>query len=288
MMLNHLPAFALASLAALALTACGGGGSASVATASASNVRYGQNMVITFNGQGLDQDTLEARVEGPCSPPTRAAGGTANTLQFTCFVNGVGSIRPYLVDTVGEVVMASVRVEVPLPRLTMTFSDGTRSGVVELELDPVSAPSTASQFLAYANAGFYTATAIHKVRPDTAIFGGAYSTDTEGNLVKKEPNRAAIALERTGLKNLRGTIALNRDAATNSGNAQFFINVVDNPRFDAGSTETPDGYAVFGRVTSGLDVIDTVATVPVRPDLVLGTVDVPTTPVRISAVSQTR
>ncbi len=269
------------------LAACGGGGTTSVANASAGNARYGQNMVITFNGQGLDQN-LEARVDGPCSPPTRLAGGTANVLQFSCFVQGVGEIRPYLVDNDGGVVLGSVRVAIPLPRLSLTVTDGTRTGSIELELDPVAAPNTTSQFLAYANSGFYTSTLFHRVRPDTGILGGSFARDADGNMVAKAPTRAAIALERTGLKNLRGTIALYREEALDSGNAQFFINTVDNPRFDAGSVETPDGYAVFGKVIQGLDVLDTIAAVPVRPDLVLGVTDVPVTMVRISAVTQTR
>lgn len=289
MMTNPYLKISIAGLAAVVLTACGGGGgSASIANISASNARYGQNMVVTVNGQGLDVAGLEARVEGPCSPPTRVAGGTANTLQFTCFVTGIGQVKPYIVDLDGEVVLGSVRVDIPMPRMSLTVTDGARTGVIEVELDPVSAPSTTSQFMAYANAGFYTSTVFHRVRPDTAILGGGYTSNSEGGLVKKEPTRAAVPLEKTGLKNLRGTIALFREAAPNSGNAQFFINVVDNPRFDVGSAETPDGYAVFGKVIAGLDVVDVVANVPVRPDLVLGVVDVPLTNVRITGVSQTR
>jgi cyclophilin family peptidyl-prolyl cis-trans isomerase len=276
------------ALTALTLVACGGGGSTSVANIAASNARFGQNMVVTFNGQGLDREDLEARVDGPCSPPTRVPGGTANTLQFTCFVGALGQIQPYLVDTRDNVVLGSVKVDIPLPRIALTVSDGARSGVIELELDPVSAPHSTSQFLAYANAGFYTATVFHQVSPDSTIGGGAYTVDSAGALVKKEPNRAAVAFERTGLKNLRGTIALYRGAAPNSANAQFFINVVDNPRFDGSGADAADGFAVFGKVISGLDVVDVVAKVPVRPDLVHGFVDVPLTAVRLSAVAQTR
>lgn len=276
-----------AGLIALLLAACGGGSTTSIANINATNARFGQNMVITFNGQGLDQD-LEARVEGPCTAPTRLAGASANALQFSCFVGGVGRIKPYLVDTNGGVVLGSVEVDIPLPRVSLTVTDGTRSGSIELELDPVSAPNSTSQFMAYANAGFYTGTLFHRVQRTVAILGGGFARDADGNMVAKAPNRAAVGLERTGLKNLRGTIALYRDAALNSGNAQFFINTVDNPRFDAGSAETPDGYAVFGKVIQGLDVVDAIAAVPVRPDLALGLADVPVTMVRISAVNQTR
>jgi cyclophilin family peptidyl-prolyl cis-trans isomerase len=281
-----LKSLCAAGLGALVLAACGGGGTTSVANVTATNARYGQNMVITFNGQGLDQDGLDASVEGPCSPPTRVEGSTANTLQFTCFVTGIGQVKPSLVD--GGVVLASVRVDIPLPRMTLVVSDGARSGVIELELDPVSAPNTTSQFMAYANAGFYTTTVFHQVSPDSTIGGGAYTSDSAGGLVEKEPTRAAVALERTGLKNLRGTIALHRDAEPNSANAQFFINVVDNPGFDGSGADAEDGFAVFGKVIRGLDVVDVIASVPVRPDLVLGVADVPLTAVRISAVSQTR
>ncbi len=283
-----LGSICLAGLCAFVIAACGGGGTVSIANISATNARFGQNMLITFNGQGLDQATLEARVEGPCSPPARVQGATANTLQFTCFVNGLGRIKPYLVDTEGEIVLGSVKVDIPLPRMALTVSDGTRAGVIELELDPVSAPHSTSQFMAYANAGFYTATVFHQASPDSTIGGGAYTVDSAGALVKKEPNRAAVEFERTGLKNLRGTIALYRGAAPNSANAQFFINVVDNPRFDGSGADANDGFAVFGKVISGLDVVDVIAKVPVRPDLVHGFVDVPLTAVRLSAVAQTR
>lgn len=284
---KRLPAVVSWSLVAL-LAACGGGGaSSSIANISATNARFGQSMLITFNGQGLDQ-ALDATVEGPCTGLARVPGGTANTLQYSCFVGGLGSIKSYLKDTNGGVVLGSVVVQIPAPRLALTVTDGTRAGVMELELDPTAAPNTTSQFMAYANSGFYTSTIFHRVRPDTAILGGGFGRDNDGNMVAKAPSRPALALEKTGLKNLRGTIALYRGEALNSGNAEFFINTVDNPRFDVGSAETPEGYAVFGKVISGLDVLDVIAAVPVRPDLVLGVVDVPVTMVRISAVVQTR
>jgi len=275
-------------LLTLLLAACGGGGGlTSISNISATNARFGQSMLVTFNGQGLDQE-LDAGVEGPCTGLQRVPGGTANTLQYTCFVGGLGTIKPYLMDRNGGTVLGSVVVQIPAPRLSLTVTDGTKTGVIELELDPVAAPNTASQFMAYANSGFYTSTIFHRVRPDTAILGGAYGRDNDGNMVIKAPSRAAVALEKSGLKNLRGTIALYHGTTPDSGNAEFFINTVDNPRFDAGSTQTPEGYTVFGKVIQGLDVIDTIAAVPVRPDLVLGVVDVPVTMVRISAVVQTR
>lgn len=272
--------------AAMLIAGCGGGGSSSIANVTAANARYAQTMIITFNGQGLDQ-ALEARVDGPCTTPTPLPGGTANTLQYTCVVNGIGEVRPYVVDSSGKV-LGSVRVDVPQPRVSMTVTDGSRSGTIALELDAVAAPRTTAQFLAYVNSGFYANTVFHRVRPGTAILGGGYTSGTEGVISAKAPTRVGIPLERNELKNVRGAIALYREAALDSGNSMFFINTVDNPRFDAGSPQTPDGYAVFGRVVDGLAVVDTIAAVPVRADTNLGVDDVPVTAVRISAISQTR
>lgn len=271
------------------LTACGGGGgSSSLATANAANARYTQTMLITFNGQGLDQN-VEARVEGPCNTLTRLSGATSNTLQYSCIVHGVGEIRPYLVDPRDGVVLGALRVQIPLPRVSVTVTDGSRSGSFVLELDPAAAPASALQFMLYQASGFYTNTLFHRVRPDTAILGGGYAADAAGTIGGvKSPTQAALKLEQTGLKNLRGSIAMARAAGPDSANSMFFINTVDNPRFDAGSAETPEGYAVFGKVVDGLGVVDEIAKVPVRPDLVLGVNDVPVTSVRITAMTQTR
>ena len=278
----------LALAAACALSSCGGeGGDIAMSNASATNVRYAQTLTLTFTGQGFDKG-VEVAVDGPCDNLTRLPGSNANGVQYTCVISGVGRINSVLRATDGGQAFGSLKVDVPLPRVSLTVTDGTRTGTLLLELDPAAAPASVAQFVAYANAGFYTGTLFHRVRPDTAILAGGFTSGTEGVISAKLTTRGDVALERTGLKNLRGSVALYREAALNSANSMFFINTVDNPRFDVGSAETPDGYAVFGKVVEGLDVVDEIAKVPVRPDLSLAVNDVPVTAVRISAAAQTR
>ncbi|MFO1326903.1 MAG: peptidylprolyl isomerase [Rubrivivax sp.] len=283
----HLPAWAGCIAVAALLSACGGGGPKSVSNAAASGARYAGTMTVTFNGLGLNEG-VEVRFSGPCENPQRVAGATTTTLQYTCKANGVGRVTASLTDTGDGVVYGALAIDVPLPRFSMTVTDGTRAANVVLELDPRAAPKTVEQFVEYANAGFYNDTLFHRVNPKIAILGGGFVSDTAGIISAKLPTRAPLALEKTGLRNVRGAIAMYREGGPNSANSMFFINTVDNPRFDAGSTETPDGYAVFGNVVSGLDSVDNIANVPVRPDLSLGVTDVPVTNVRIGALLQTR
>lgn len=284
---NLLRSLALA-MPLLMLSACGGGGgSASVVNAGATNTRFGQAMSITFSGQGLDEG-VEMRIDGPCENPTRQAGSTAFSLQYTCTVNGIGRIAASVVDSSGGVVLGSLVVDIPLPQVTMTVTDGTRSGTVVMELDPRAAPRTVTHFLGYLGSGFYAGTVFHRVDPDRAILGGGYTAGTDGALTLKAPTRNTVALETSSLSNLRGTVALYRDPGASTSGPLFFINTVDNPDLDAGSSTTPEGYAAFGRVVTGLNVVDEIAKVAVRPDLVLGLADVPSTAVRISAMGQSR
>lgn len=272
----------------LMLSACGGGGgSASVTSAGASNTRYGQVMAISFSGQGLDQG-VEMRIDGPCSNSARASASTAFSLQYTCTVTGIGRVTSSVVDSSDGVVLGSLVVDIPLPQVTMTVTDGTRSGAVVLELDPRAAPRTVGHFLAYVGSSFYAGTVFHRVDPARAVLGGGYTAGTDNALAVKPPTRNPLALEVSTLSNQRGTVALYRDPGATTSGPLFFINTVDNLGFDAGSSGTPEGYAVFGRVVTGLNVVDEMAKVPVRPDLVLGLVDVPVTPVRISAMGQSR
>lgn len=273
--------------AAAALVACGGGGTKSVSTATATNVRYAQTMTVSFSGQGLDAG-VQVRFSGPCENPQNLTGATSTAVQFSCKVNGVGRIHAELLDSGDSVVLGSLAVDVPLPRVTMSLTDGTRTGQVVIELDPRAAPKTVEQFIEYTRANFYASTLFHRVNPQLAILGGGFVASGTTDIVAKAPTRPALNLERTGLRNLRGTVAMYREADPNSANSMFFINTVDNPAFDPSGSQSIDGYAVFGQVVSGLDVVDEAAKVPVRPDLELGLGDVPATLIRIASLQQTR
>ncbi len=141
----------------------------------------------------------------------------------------------------------------PVVRLT------TNAGVIDIELDQTRAPRTVENFLAYVRAGFYNGTIFHRVIPGFMIQGGGF---TPG--MQEKPTRAPIANEAgNGLKNIAGTIAMARTPDPHSASAQFFINTVDNPALDHRGKNPRDwGYAVFGRVVRGMDVVKKIEAVP--------------------------
>lgn len=134
----------------------------------------------------------------------------------------------------------------PVVRLTTT------AGVIDIELDSARAPRTVENFLTYVRAGFYDGTIFHRVIPSFMIQGGGF---TPG--MREKPTRAPIRNEAdNGLKNVAGTIAMARTPDPHSASAQFFINTVDNPALDhRGKSPRDWGYAVFGRVVAGMDVV---------------------------------
>jgi len=139
----------------------------------------------------------------------------------------------------------------------------TTQGEIVLELYAASAPATVTNFLAYVNADRYTDTLYHRVVAGFVIQGGGYTAS-----LAAVPSYPTIALEsNNGLSNVRGTIAMARTSVPNSATSQFFINTVDNSAcLDYGTTRAGcdvNGYAVFGRVIAGLDVVDRISAVSV-------------------------
>lgn len=137
----------------------------------------------------------------------------------------------------------------------------TTQGVIEIGLDRTHAPVTVDNFLKYVNDGYYNGTVFHRVINNFVIQGGGVARNGAGVLQEKTPTYAPIALEsRTGLSNLRGTLAMARTSVPDSATSQFFINVVDNNGTGANNlnyqSSANPGYAVFGQVTAGLDVVD--------------------------------
>lgn len=132
----------------------------------------------------------------------------------------------------------------------------TNVGEIVIELDEVSAPESVRNFLAYVNNGYYDGRIFHRVIPGFMIQGGGYDMDFE----EGELGKPIINESRNGLSNSRGTIAMARTASPNSATSQFFINLVDNRRLDA--SEYRWGYAVFGKVVEGMDVVDAIAETP--------------------------
>lgn len=134
----------------------------------------------------------------------------------------------------------------------------TSSGEIVVELYDTYSPQTVANFYKYVAAGFYTKTLIHRVDRDFVVQGGGYTS----GMVAKTPLYAPIKLEsNNGLSNLRGTLAMARRSEADSATSQFFFNVVDNTSLDYQSTSNP-GYAVFGRIISGLNTLDAINVVP--------------------------
>lgn len=134
----------------------------------------------------------------------------------------------------------------------------TNQGEITIELDSEKAPESAKNFLAYVNDGFFNKTVFHRVIPGFMIQGGGFELKEDGTIEQK-PTKAPIQNEaKNGLKNARGTVAMARTGDPHSATAQFFINHADNDNLDYPSFDGW-GYAVFGKVIKGLDVVDKIA-----------------------------
>ena len=157
----------------------------------------------------------------------------------------------------------------------------TNMGDIVIELYPDKAPKTVENFLAYAREGFYNGTIFNRVIDDLLIQGGGYTVD-----LQKKPTHPPIPDEaNNGLSNQRGTISAAHGLVPASATSEFFINLVDNPRFDyiSDADATTAGYAVFGKVVSGMDVVDKIRLLKTQPQGKF-TSDVPVTPVVIDRV----
>jgi peptidyl-prolyl cis-trans isomerase B (cyclophilin B) len=146
------------------------------------------------------------------------------------------------------------------PRVSLATTQGT----IVLELDKGSAPVSVDNFLKYVNAGHYDGTIFHRVIDGFMIQGGGYTPEMVG-----KATRAPIMNEApNGLKNTRGTVAMARTGDPHSATAQFFINVADNAALDhiATTDSRSWGYAVFGKVVEGMDVVDKIKAMPTRKE----------------------
>jgi cyclophilin family peptidyl-prolyl cis-trans isomerase len=161
--------------------------------------------------------------------------------------------------------MADVAFTVPEPQVTVSVSNGAGvSGTFTVSLEARKVPATVYNFLQYVKDGFYTDTVFHRAVPGAFIQGGGYARElVPGStpLPTLKTTRSGITLQdNAGLSNLTWTLAMARTSALNSATSQFFINLADNTYLDR--TATQRGYAVFGSVTAGTDVVTAMATAP--------------------------
>jgi len=159
----------------------------------------------------------------------------------------------------------------------------TSMGDITLELYPDKAPATVDNFLRYVKEGFYNGTVFHRVINNFMVQGGGWTK----NLHRKRTHAPIRNEANNGLSNLRGTVAMARTADPNSAAAEFFINVVDNKRLDYvadANGVVSWGYCVFGKVVSGMDVVDKMKAVETGPQGPFRS-DVPKTPIVIEKAS---
>lgn len=189
---------------------------------------------------------------------------------------------PILKQTFRLMILATVTamsVTAALPAWAQKVRLATSLGDIVVELDADKAPKTVDNFLKYVKAKHYDGLIFHRVISSFMIQGGGYTPE-----LSERPTRAPIALEsRSGLSNVRGAISMARTQVPNSATSQFFINVNDNLRLDQPNAADGEGYAVFGKVIEGMDVVDKIREVPTTPKGMQQ--NLPVTPVVIKKVS---
>jgi cyclophilin family peptidyl-prolyl cis-trans isomerase len=257
------PASWAAALAGLLLAACGGGSgsgsdgsNAAVSASSVTTVRYGETMTVTLVGTGLD-GALALSSPG-CRSFARSTTApfvsSATTAYYTCTVSGATGDQVVTVSA-GGTVLAQVPFNTPVPQVTMLLSNGAAvNGTLVITLNPAAAPVTVDNFLAYVRSGFYNGTVFHRHAPNFVLQGGGFAAPLTagGSIPVPKPTQSPIVLEvGRGLSNTALSVAMARTNEPNSATSQFFINLVNNPALDTAS----GGYAVFGQVTAGAEVI---------------------------------
>lgn len=283
----------LGALASLAfLSGCGGSGSSSGTLATVSSVSitptlntsptvvaYRQNITMVVNGQNLQQGI---NINNPgCTNLTESPGGSNTQRTFSCKIIHVGPFNMNITDSANNQLYYAA-MSVPLaarPQVTLATSMGN----IVVELNPGAAPISVDNFLDYVETGFYSNTIFHRA-DNQVIQAGGYTP----SLTALIPTYSAITLESTlttGLSNTQGTIGMASTSAANSATSQFYFNVVDNSSiFNA--TTTSGGYAVFGTIVSGLNVMQAIDAVPTSAQGGLPTV--PVTPVIITSATRTQ
>ncbi len=170
-----------------------------------------------------------------------------------------------------SILVAALAFAASAPALAQKVRFVTSAGDIVVEVDAAKSPKTVANFLQYVKAGHYDGTIFHRVIANFMIQGGGMTPD-----MKEKETRPPVVLEsKNGLTNQRGTIAMARTSDPNSATAQFFINVKDNDFLNQDKARDGNGYAVFGKVIEGMDVVDKIRVTPTAPG------DVPVQPVII-------
>lgn len=159
----------------------------------------------------------------------------------------------------------------------------TTKGEIAVELDPMRAPVSVANFLGYADRGDYNNTIFYRVIPGFVVQGGGYGID----FVERKGQAPIVNEWTNGLKNTRGTIGMARDSAPDTATREFYFNCADNARLDTAREKTGNaGYAVFGHIVRGMDVLDIIRTAPTSPRPDVDMHDVPVEPVIVISVTR--
>jgi cyclophilin family peptidyl-prolyl cis-trans isomerase len=274
---KFLPLAAIVSTA-LTLTACGGStGFPPVITAvKPQSLSYGRTATIYLGGKDL-RSSLVVESGGGCTSPSFGANSSTDTLVLNCLVTVVGDLPLTIKSATGEVIYTTT-LSVPKPEVSIITSKGSFT----LELDLATAPITVKNFLSYVRGGYYSNTLFHRVIPGFVAQAGGYTT----GLVRKPGQLDPIELESNkGLSNARATVAMARTNVFNSATSEFYVNLVDNTFLDYKNAASP-GYAVFGTVVQGMDVVDAIAAVPTG--VFNGSTDLPLTDITITMALQSK
>jgi peptidyl-prolyl cis-trans isomerase A (cyclophilin A) len=252
------------------------------------NTKYGQTTTVVY--PTLGQNANLSLVATGCTELTMDAGTYPSVRTATCKVSSIGNLRFDVKNLSTNAIEQTITASVGNPQVTFK----TSLGDFVMELNPSAAPDTVNNFLSYVNKSpsFYNGTLFHRVISGFMAQGGGFTT----GMAQKTGLSPAIKLDsQNGLLNVRGSVAMARagpqpgfpetDATKNSATSQFFVNLVDNTSLNYSNANSP-GYAVFGKVVSGMNVIDLMAT---QPTHTVGTnANVPVTDITVLSATQTQ
>lgn len=237
--------------AASLLLSCADEGPKLEPSVQARNLFYGLTANFKIGVSRLNEG-LSVRVQS-CLSDQAPIPSSSTELSYQCKLTATGDQTLEVIDANGSLVY-SKSFSVPRPRVLFEVSEGE----IEVELDPNTAPMTVDNFLRYVQAGFYQDLIFHRVIPGFVVQAGGY----ERGMVQRPVLFAPVPLESNrGLSNKRASLAMARTNDPDSASSQFFVNLVDNKFLDY-NNKSAQGYAVFGEVVRGIDVIDTIALKP--------------------------
>jgi cyclophilin family peptidyl-prolyl cis-trans isomerase len=239
---------------------------ATITSAVAGAAKYGDSLLVTVNGSNLDKGITGTSTgcKNVTLSTTAPNISSATTAYLQCTVSGVGTQAVNITRNSDSANIVSAPFTVPVPQVTFKMSNGAGvAGDLVITLEPTKAPITVDNFLAYVKSGFYNGTVIHRNVPNFVLQGGGYAgplavSSTAPTL--KTTNAPIVLEDDKGLLNLQNTLSMARTNAPDSATSQFFINLKNNTNLDrAGATR---GYAVFGTITAGADLVTAMAAAP--------------------------